>query len=166
MKRWSNLFWGRTVLKVWLGQQICSVINRGFHLSIYLLECYKELQLQNEAIYWSELIFFFSLDSVPYPWSKSADCRTLLIADFLTAKTWLFPNPCSSIVQITKLMWQTCSVFQELQHTCHQIEARMHKSSLYFGSRTDDWNYFLLLTNSPFSRDKLLCSAVNETLGY
>jgi len=110
--------------------------------------------------------FFFSLDSVPYPWSKSADCRTLLIADFLTAKTWLFPNPCSSIVQITKLMWQTCSVFQELQHTCHQIEARMHKSSLYFGSRTDDWNYFLLLTNSPFSRDKLLCSAVNETLGY
>lgn len=119
---------------------------------------------------WSYLLirtdFFFSLDSVPYPWSKSADCRTLLIADFLTAKTWLFPNPCSSIVQITKLMWQTCSVFQELQHTCHQIEARMHKSSLYFGSRTDDWNYFLLLTNSPFSRDKLLCSAVNETLGY
>lgn len=124
--------------------KIYSIINKDFHVCIHLLEYYEELQIQNEAAYWSNLIIF---PLSAFPISKvSADCHMLLIADFfLTAKTWLFPNPCSCIVRITKLMWQTCSVFQELQHTCHQIEARMHNSSLYFGSRTDDWNYFLLL---------------------
>lgn len=132
----------------------------------YTYTCWNitELQIQNEGIYWSEVVF---------PLSQCPTCEVEVLSAahscwqiFLTAKPWLFPNPYSCIVQITKLMWQTCSVFQGLQRTCHQIEARMHKSSLYFGSRTDDWNYFFPLTNSPFSRDKLLCSAVNETLGY
>lgn len=119
--------------------KIYSVINRDFHIYIYLW------QIGNEAIYWSELIFFFPLSQCPICKVEVLTAAHCWLQIFLTAKTWLFPNPCSCIVRITKLMWQTCSVFQELQHTCHQIEARMHKLSLYFGSRTDDWNYFLLL---------------------
>lgn len=40
------------------------VVSRDFRIYVYLLEYSKELQIQNEATYWSEL--FFSRDSVLY----------------------------------------------------------------------------------------------------